>query len=288
MRGRFLWLLVVSTSLATVGQPRACAYRETVQPAKAKVGFELYRDYLIVLRGSAGPVKGLNFLLDTGATPSVLDARVAAKLGLQVAPEKVAVLNGNVAGGRSTMPSLEVGPLRRDNLPVLVQDLSFLRKALPVQIDGILGLDVLGQSSFVIDYASREIRFGTAPSLPVSIPLQIKEGLAIVDATVNHATVHLLLDTGAPSLIMFEEMSAAASGKGGSQPTARTIGEFDRRQVRLNSFALGEKEFGRQAAFMVQNTRDAGHDFDGLMSPAALGITMIAVDLGRGTLAFAR
>jgi hypothetical protein len=230
-------------------------------------------------------VKGLNFLLDTGATPSVLDARVAAKLGLQVAPEEVAVLNGNVAGGRSTVPNLEVGPLLRENLPVLVQDLSFLRKALPVQIDGIVGLDLLGQSSFVIDYGSREIRFGTAPWLPVSVPLQIKEGLAIVDATVNHATVHLLLDTGAPSLIMFEEMSAA---KGGPQPTAKTIGEFDRREVRLNSFALGEKEFGRQAAFMIHNTRDAGHDFDGLMSPAALGITMVAVDLGRGTLAFAR
>jgi hypothetical protein len=284
MRGRFFWLLVVSTSLATVGQPRACAYGESVQPAKAKVGFELYRDYLIVLRGSAGPVKGLNFLLDTGATPSVLDARVAAKLRLQVVPEEVAVLNGNVAGGRSTVPSLEVGPMRKDNLPVLVQDLSFLRKAMPVQIDGIVGLDVLGQSSFVIDYASREIRFGTAPSLPVSVPLQIKEGLAIVDATVNHAAVHLLLDTGAPSMIMFEEMSA----KGSPQPTAKTIGEFDRRQVRLNSFALGEKEFGRQAAFMVHNTRDTGHDFDGLMSPAALGITMVAVDLGRGTLAFAR
>ncbi len=39
---------------------------------------------------------------------------------------------------------------------------------------------------------------------------------------------------------------------------------------------------------MVHNLRDAGHDFDGLMSPAALGITRIAIDLHQGTLAFTR
>jgi hypothetical protein len=248
------------------------------------VGFDLYRDYLIVVRGTAGPIRGLNFLLDTGASPSVLDPRVASKLHLSIAPTEIAVLKGSVQGGMATVPSLGFGPVRRENVPVLVEDLSFLQKALPVAIDGMIGLDVLGPGGFVIDYASREIRFGAVESMQGSIPLQMKGGRAIVDATVNHATVHLLLDTGASGLILFQEMRA--QGSGGQQ--TKTIGEFDHKQMRLSSFALGGAQFGRTPAFLVGNPRDAGHDFDGLMSPAGLGLTRIAVDPGGGKLAFSR
>jgi hypothetical protein len=190
----------------------------------------------------------------------------------------------------TTVPSLEFGPVRKDNLPVLIEDLSFLQKALPVQIDGMIGLDVLGQSTFVIDYAAREIRFGAAPSMPVSITLQLRQELPIVDATVNHAIVHLLFDTAASSLIMFEQVAVPVAGSKitGPQPPPKPIGDSDRKPVRLTSFSLGAAEFGREPAFMVHNTRNAGHDFDGLMSPAALGITRIAIDLGQGKLAFTR
>lgn len=292
MRGRHFRLLVALTVLAVVGQPVARGSSKIVTGGswKTTVGFELYRDYLIVVEGSAGPLKGLNFLLDTGASPSVLDSKVAGKLHLNVVPTGIAVLNGNVQGGTATVPTLQFGSIRRGDLPILVEDLSFLKKALPIQVDGIIGLDVLGQSSFVIDYASHEIRFGPAPSMPGSIPLQLKEGLAIVDATVNHAPVHLLLDTGAPSLILFEEMQDPVSDEKGrdAQPSPKNIGDFDRKQARPISLRLGEAEFGHESAFIIHNHRDAGHDFDGLMSPAALGITRVAVDLARRTVAFTR
>jgi hypothetical protein len=287
------WSLVALTVLVVAGQPAARGYRETGldRPARTtRVGFDLYRDYLIVVRGSVGPLKGLNFLLDTGATPSVLDPRVAGKLHLEISPTGIAVLNGSVQGGEATVPSLQFGPIRKENLPVLVEDLSFLQNAVPVRIDGIVGLDVLGQSAFVIDYPSREIRFGSSPSMRDSIPLQMKGGLAIVDAMVNHAPVHLLLDTGASSLIIFEEAQnpALAGNAGEAQPTSRTIGDFERKQLRSISLSLGKAEFGHEPAFMVHNRRDAGHDFDGLISPAALGITSLAVDLARGEVAFTR
>jgi hypothetical protein len=287
------WSLVVLTVLIGAGQPAARGYRGTGldRPVRTtRVGFDLFRDYLIVVRGSVGPLKGLNFLLDTGATPSVLDQRLAEKLDLEIAPTGIAVLNGTVRGGQATVQSLQFGPIRKENLPVLVEDLSFLQNAVPIRIDGIVGLDVLGQSAFVIDYPSREIRFGSSPSMRNSIPLQMKGGLAIVDAMVNHAPVHLLLDTGASSLIIFEEAQnpALAGNPGEAQPTSRTIGNFERKQSRSISLSLGKAEFGHEPAFVVHNRKDAGHDFDGLISPAALGITSVAVDLARGELAFTR
>jgi hypothetical protein len=189
MWGRYFWLLVVLTGLTVVGQPPAWGYRESDRPAKTSVGFQLYRNYLIVVQGSVGPLKGLNFLLDTGANRSVLSPQLARKLHLDATPTGVAVLSGNVKGGIATAPSMQFGPIRRDNVRVLIEDLSFIQNALPFRIDAIVGLDVLGQSTFVIDYSAREIRFGPAPSMPDSIPLQLKEGLAFVDAVVNHTKI---------------------------------------------------------------------------------------------------
>jgi len=292
MRMRILRLLGVLTGLVLAGQPVALAHRQTGldQHLGTTIGFQLYRDYLIVVQGSVGPLKGLNFLLDTGANKSVLSPRLAARLHLDAVPTGVAVLNGSVQGGIATAPSLQVGPIRRDNVRVLVEDLSFIQSALPFRIDAIVGLDVLGQSAFVIDYSSREIRFGPAPSMPNSIPLQYKAGLAFVDAVVNHESVRLLLDTAAPSMVLFEELPDPKPGSkaGSPQPAPRSIGDFERKQVRQISFRLGETEFGHTSAFVVPNHRDAGHDFDGMMSPIALGITSVAVDLGQGTLAFVR
>jgi hypothetical protein len=308
MRIRHFWLLIVLTGLALAGQPAAQGYRDSnknsglEQHLRSKIDFELYRDYLIVVHGSVGPLKGLNFLFDTGASPSVLDPRIAAKLHLTTAPTDIAILEGTVQGQTAIAPSIQLGSLQTRNLPVqnfpvLIRDLSFLQNALPLRIDGIVGLDVLGQSTFVIDYASREIRFGASSSIPDlipgsipdSIPFHMQQGLAIVDATINHTPVHLLLDTGAPSLILFKDMPDPTSGsKAVLQRASKTIGSFDRKHVQSINLKLGETEFGHEAAFVVLSPKDAGHNFDGLISPAALGITRVAVDPSHGKLTLTR
>jgi hypothetical protein len=285
MRGHDFRLLVVWTILAFIGQPTARAYREPSHPQAVSVNFSLYSDYLIVVRGSAGPLKDLNFLLDTGTSPTILNQRLAQRLHLNPTPATIAVLNGNVQGAMATVPSLQFGPIRKDNLPVLIRDLSALQ--LPMQLDGIVGLDVLGQSNFVIDYTSHTISFGASSSMPASIPLQLKDGLAIVDATVNRAPVHLVLDTGAPSLVLF----AAAPDPAPQLIRAalpKSLGHVGHKPIRLASFTLGPSEFGHESAFMVRNPADAGHAYDGLMSPTALGITQVAIDLAQHTLAFTR
>jgi predicted aspartyl protease len=284
MRGHaFCWFSLL-TVLLLAGEPPARGYgnqRDTVH-------FDLYRDYLIVVRGSAGPLKGLNFLLDTGASPTVLDRRVAEKLHLDQLPASIAVVGGSVEATQATAPTLEVGPARRDNLHVLIEDLSFFQKALPVRIDAVVGLDLLGQSAFEIDYAARQILFGAVPLLSNSLPLRLQAGLPIVEAQVNHLAAHLMVDTGASSLILFEPSAPRPMRVSEVRPTPGTIGEFDRKQVWLPSLKLGEAEFGKEPAFLVRSRSDGAQDFDGLMSPAALGISKLAIDLGRGLLTFSR
>jgi predicted aspartyl protease len=287
MRGHAICWFSLLTVLFMAGEPPARGYGNQSDT----VHFDLYRDYLIVVRGSAGPLKGLNFLLDTGASPAVIDRRVAEKLQLAEQPGSMAVLGGSVQAGQATVPSLEVGPVRRDNLNVVVEDLSFFQKAFPVRIDAVVGLDVLGQSAFEIDYIAREIRFGAVPALKNSLPLRLQGGLPVIDAELNHLPVHLLLDTGASALILFQPVTprpASPMRVSEVRPTPGTIGEFERKQVWLDSLRLGEAEFGKEPAFLVKGTGSGAQDFAGLISPAMLGITRLSIDLGRGVFAFSR
>jgi hypothetical protein len=120
MRGHRYWLLSLLTILTVALEPvaKASLGRSTA------VGFDLYRGYLIVVRGSAGPEQDLNFLLDTGVSFTVLDGRLARKLRLDEQPGVLAGVNGRVAAGRAIAPSLQIGPTRRDHLSVVIEDLS--------------------------------------------------------------------------------------------------------------------------------------------------------------------
>lgn len=181
---------ILPLALAITGQPYANAYQiaepqpefqptsqiasqtspqnELRQALGDTVKFDLYGGTLIVVKGSSGRLKGLNFLIDTGASPTVLDPRLAKKLRLQKTTASIAVLGGRVQAEKAIVPDLELGPARRDRLFVSIKDLSFLEQALSIRIDAEVGLDVLGQSPFVIDYSAHEIRFvrPTPPPTP--------------------------------------------------------------------------------------------------------------------------
>jgi len=292
MRNRGFWMSLV-VGLVLTGQALAMGNQEIGprQVTEGTVGFNLYWGYLIVAQGSAGNLKDLNFVLDTGASRTVLDPRVARKLHLEEESASIVVVGGNVKAASASLPSLSFGPLQKENFFVQIVDLSFIQKSLPVHVDGIIGLDVLGQSPFVIDYVSRKIHFGAVPALPSGIPLHLSNGLMVVDGEVNGVAASLMLDTGAPALILFaRNIAAPATGLKVStaQRSSESIGEFDHKEGTLHSLRLGEIEFGKERFSAVSEGRPPGYSFDGLLSPAALGATKVAIDLGRGEVAFSR
>jgi predicted aspartyl protease len=258
--------------------------------AVATVPFDLYQGYFIVVRGSVGSLKNLNFFLDTGTSLPVLDSQVARKLHLQgEEPANLVILGGKVQGKEAIVPSLGLGPVLRTNFSGITADLSFFERFLPVRIDAIVGLDVLGQSPFVIDYSAQVIRFGVAPTLAASVPLRLDGGLAVFEAEIDQTPVHLVFDTGASSLVIFARETAEGSrGRVAEELAPKVIGTFKSEPVRLRSLRLGTQEFRREPALLTRNPKPSQLDFDGLMSPAALGISRVSVDLQAGVIAFSR
>jgi clan AA aspartic protease (TIGR02281 family) len=109
-----------------------------------------------------GSVNGKSavFLLDTGASSSVLDKSTADSMGLQT--EAFDTLGGGLgATGMQTLKAgihhLDLGTFRTGLDSVYVMDLATVNKALvdngAEPVDGVIGADVLLSGEAVIDYA---------------------------------------------------------------------------------------------------------------------------------------
>jgi predicted aspartyl protease len=166
----------------------------------APVKFDLIEQYQIVVRGSIGPLDGLKFLIDTGSIPTMVDRKVARKLGV--------VTEGGIEfasfGKKSrsliaVLEDLRVGPFHAGNVTAGVGDLSFLHG-----VDAVIGLDVLFRSSFRIDYEKHELRFGPVVTRQPSVLLEATPPFLTVQLTLAGKPVRLLVDTGSRRLVLFE------------------------------------------------------------------------------------
>lgn len=250
-----------------------------------EVPFRLYRGYAIVVRGSIGNLSNLNFLIDTGAVPTVLDRRIARKLRLAGTLGKLSVFTQKLDTEHSNAPNVQLGQLHADALPVVVRDLSFAEQALGTRVDAMIGFDFLGQTAFTIDYLSRKIVFGPIDTSMAATPYQLRPGYVVVEMQIQHRQLLLLVDTGASDLIFFESgvrLCLSAIQIVGSRTWSNMGGEVRVKQVQLAGAALGIMPWDQRDAFILEETGGkppAG--LDGLLGVTSLKARRVAFDPGR-------
>jgi hypothetical protein len=256
-----------------------------------EIPFQKYRDYLIVVQGSLGDNQRLNFVIDTGTDRSVIDSRVAQKLHMMGVVGKLGVHDKVVEVQQAVLPSVQIGALRAVFLPVLIRDLGSFQKSLGIRIDAVIGLDLLSLSNFSIDYTTRRIVFGVAPVSGSSVPFQIAPPWLTVRMEVNGVSLHLLLDTAASGILLFQSRIRSRLPQLislGERKALNMGGYFRLQSVLLATTNVGETDFGRRNAFIVEDQEDESPDFDGLLGPAALDLKQIAFDLQRRTFSWKR
>jgi len=142
-----------------------------------------------------------SFMIDTGANASVVSSEVVAQLGLSRGQQ---VNMHGVAGAELVdtvkMDTVAVGARVKRGLTMSVLPQMHLG------VQGVLGLDWLGEQGLTLDFARRQMMLG--PSVPmtdsrtVTVPVRSqRSGLHLIDAQVMGVTTMAYLDTGSTMTI---------------------------------------------------------------------------------------
>jgi predicted aspartyl protease len=253
--------------------------------------FKLYRGYLIVTQGAISDLEHLNMVIDTGTDPTVINRRVATRLRLKLERGSMGTLGGSVPAWQVKLPWFQIGPVTARDLGVLVEDLSFLEKELGTRVDALVGLDVLGRASFIVDYQANEISFGPRLLHGDAVAFQHKPPFITVPITLDNHAFEVLVDTAASSLMLFKARTPTAGFKpsGTLRHSRNFAGRFDRQRIELTRVSLGRSQIGRQSAFLVEDL-DRGRDqhFDGLLNPATFGVRQLSFDFEQSQLSWTR
>jgi hypothetical protein len=265
----------------TATPPSDSAILETHLPVHLpKLPFRLHWGYLIIVKGCIGNVQNLDFLVDTGAFPSIIDQKITHKLGLPEEPRRVNLSQKSVQTRLVVLPSLVLGPLRAESLPVLTQDLSYFQKVLGYRVDAIVGMDVLRKSSFSINYRTKEMLFGPVDGLRFSSPFETDTPVVTIRMESQHRQLRLVVDTGGPDLMLFQSGMPGANDFQplGTERVMDASGTFQLRRVRIPEVYLGKVNIGSQIAFVVDDRKDDGDYFDGVLGVRGPQFWKIAFD----------
>jgi len=249
------------------------------------VPFVLYRGFSIVVRGSIGGIKGLNFIIDTGAVPSVVDNRISRRLGLVGQSDQVSVFARTVPAQRVVLPYVDVGPVHATGIEALAQDLSFIERSLGVRIDALIGLDVLGTRSFSIDYAGSCLWFDSLPyGTEVWSPIVEGDSFAVIEIELNGIPARLMVDTGVKHLILFESRAPGLFAKNRIQSekvSSNIGGKVQLKQVRPPLAMMGHIPLAVGSVFLLETPADLSLAIDGLLGVATLKPVRVDFDTER-------
>ena len=166
------------------------------------LAFEL-RGHQIIVPVSISGAGPFRFLLDTGASRSVIATNVAKRLSLHVRSRTLMI----TPAGQSIRPVatvlLQLGARRAAPVNATVVADDELARA---KVDGIVGQDVLSTLVYTIDYRRRTIFWDEAvPTTGQRVLLEFTDGRALVTipADGDRPPLQLIPDTGADNLVLF-------------------------------------------------------------------------------------
>ena len=162
--------------------------------------------------------KSGNFLLDTGASTTMISTETIKELGLTGEPIPQELLTYAVAGNecpemKANLHRLPV--LKIDNVKVeKLVGLEFTTTVMPEGLSGVLGMDILSNFDVEINPQTQELRLLPPTIIPAenikdAIPLRSKLGVMLAEVEINgNGPFIFMLDTGAESIFISQKLAS--------------------------------------------------------------------------------
>jgi predicted aspartyl protease len=276
----------------------------TLSPGSLKVKFRLAGGLqpLILLPVQVNDRGPFEFILDTGASTSLLSSELAKELNVEIVGSK----EGRGAGGKvavslAKVDSLAVGEMRLENVDVAIVDLVSIGRAVGAKIDGDIGYNFLKHFRVTVDYPDSAIRLEDPKSIEhlargakTEVPIRLAnpaKPLILVDVHANGCgPFQFAIDTGTSTSSitpqLAKELSLTTSEippitGGGGQIVAST--------AKLQSFQLGGAKIENMAVvvadFFTMLNAAIGAKLDGIVGYNFLRNYKVVIDYPGETLA---
>jgi len=276
-RRRFLLpILILASSCSEVcrGQSSAAVGRSGNDYT---VPFDLRHDFLVVVEGRVGSLEHRKFILDTGASTTLVSQAIASQLSLPCQKGTVVNYQKNVPIEWTTFPEVQVGPIVATGMRLLVANLTRFSD-FAQDIDAVVGLDLLGKfQSIQINYQAHTIRFQARRSSPKTTLPQANSFL--VSIQVQNRRVRLLLDTGLQGVLLYEERLRNRLPLFEHTGSAQVrIGPLSGHRVFLPGLQIGSDESKIPVYLIAGRTDAVPSEIDGYLGPRALNPEWLELD----------
>lgn len=241
--------------------------------------FQICGKYMIVLPVLVNDRGPYNFVLDIGATTTMLSAELSDELALKP-QDRVTLISpaGQTAVPRSLIDRVSLGGNIAEirDLEVLWMDLTACRRLHP-DVRGVLGQNFLRNFNFVLDYRRRKLWIEEGSELTKAIrgtaaEMQVEETGFLIEARIagpGARPVRLMLDSGTAQLVLFDKPQEP-SFKPLIGPTKQVTltGNSQERPVELGSLSrlqIGGKSLTALPVVLVPQEAALDRPEDGLM-----------------------
>jgi predicted aspartyl protease len=241
----------------------------------------VYGGYMIVARGSVNNADNLRFLLDTGASNTAIDRRVAERLGLHGQSAEVVSFDKTVQLEWTEAQEMTIGPERVSNVRVMIEDLGYLRSS-GVHVDGVIGLDQLRRQSFLVDYARERVVFGpTAAGGMRGVPMRVDGNSVQVAVELDARPVWMVADSGARGIVLYEDTAKDllanyhVEGRAGGMSLG---GPLENRMAIMPRLRLGGQDLDREVVLISAPGAKRLSGVSGYLGLASLNAKQVAFD----------
>jgi predicted aspartyl protease len=232
--------------------------------------------------------RGLDFLLDSGASGLAIDPGVAHQLGLSAYGVTNQTIGGDVDLSRTRVPEMQVGPLQLKDVAFTVVPLSRYEDGL--RIVGILGCDFIASAIVGIDFQKSTVTmypppFDSRAIGAYALPLQLDDGVPRVQASFEGVPGFFLVDTGAMGTVAYQtyvEKLKSATPLLEQGSSLSVVGGVVPAQLRqLTDLEFGGIRFGDAAVFVPSSSTFNLSDYDGILGRDVLSQYQLFFDYAK-------